>query len=1526
MSFMKFRTIKTAAMLWLAGALLWQNGCGGSSVNTVVDTVSPPSATVIAGTVQTFSSTVTGSTTTTSQWNTCSYVYTPLPTTAVPNPVPVTAITIPNCASGTKVPALNNGSLGTWTSTPTSATNVLTYTAPTLANFPNPIPTITFTATADANHSKTGTATVFLDTGIRVSITPSTATAPVGLNPAQQVKFTASFLNVPPVNPAPMWKVEQPVAGDTTDFPPSGTANPQGASCSPSCGTISDQGVFTAPATMPTNTSPKATTGSTAATAATQVTVVAWSPSDTSQYAVATITLVNSSTNPLTFTGIHPTTIAAGGVLQDVFLDAKNILNTTPISFTPPGPNQSPQVIDPSQIFTIPISLAYCTPVAATSTAAAVTCDASIMTRIRLNAAQLANAGSGQVTVSNIPDPNNPGQTKAISFPINLVYASPAIVSAVPDSYPQGVATQFSTDGGYYGGGNSPIVNLLFDGNLNIASSFNARQFTGPLQGSQIPSPGLYPVSIVSNAPQGGLPPFNPPPYPTVTTNVAVQPVFAGLASTYNPTTTPPPPQVYPPNIPLSGGATASPSSIAINSTKGYAVITEQGANAVEIVNFVPNTTLAGRYMPQLANQVAVGNQPTSVAIDDQIDLTGAGFSGQDLGVVVNSTDYTLTLLALPSGHVIGSPISLAGLVQEPSGTTAPTPYAVGVDPTTHYAVVAFSNAFVGFIVDVNPNPVPSGVTPHPCFISTQTVPCAIAAVSLNTGASPQVVMQPNTPLAYVTPGGAGVTSVVNLLLTNNSVPIAAAPNGAVCTNDVVTITTPVANGLNPSSPGTVLIAGVTPADLNGTYNVTSVSTYTFTYTHSGSQCVLPNGSTSETGGGGTVTYGNPYYTFSTTSTATGGAINPVTRDFAFADPNASTAAPQIAFIHQLDQTVTSLFLTRGSCNGCTPTPAGAPETGVQFVAWDPFVNVLIAYNPKDTFNEISLINPGGPIAIGSQSAYRIIAAIPTGQTGSYTASGTSNPTVFGPMGYDPKTNLVLVANAGSNTLTYLDLDPQSTFKKVQIQDVQLQLIPFTSTTNSGGVPSSQPPLASVTAPNAAPVAICDPTAPTNNYATCLPHGVTVGQPAYLRVLGQGFLSGGTPIVRLDGDPTGITVTPPTVPTDSEIDVTVAASRLTNAHDFALDVVSGSVNSNTNDLFAVQITPLAACGTTTAPTPAQPEGVAFDIIANVAVVTNFGCNTAVFINMDATNAHNYGVPYGSLLATVNTGVNPVGVDVIPRLGYAVTANNGDSSATIIQYGGTPFTAKALSFTSTSCVTSAGTTGSTNTCVGVSPTGVAIDQDRALALVANTGGNSLTDIDLTPLLLATPPATLTTVQVPTSGPPTAIAVDPNRAIAVVTNIQNSGTTAVHGGLDVINIAAVPPTKSTAASINSLTANPTGIVYDPVPNPALFYAASTQQNAIYSFNPDTGSAFPIRVGVNPYSVAYNYQTGTLLTVNSTSNTSSVIDAVNASSSVFATRETLGISSLSQFAVAIDNFTNTAVVADQNNNRILILPLPK
>jgi DNA-binding beta-propeller fold protein YncE len=126
------------------------------------------------------------------------------------------------------------------------------------------------------------------------------------------------------------------------------------------------------------------------------------------------------------------------------------------------------------------------------------------------------------------------------------------------------------------------------------------------------------------------------------------------------------------------------------------------------------------------------------------------------------------------------------------------------------------------------------------------------------------------------------------------------------------------------------------------------------------------------------------------------------------------------------------------------------------------------------------------------------------------------------------------------------------------------------------------------------------------------------------------------------------------------------------------------------------------------------------------------------------------------------------------------------------------------------------------------------------------------------------------------------------------------------------------KSNTSSLASLSATPTGIVFDP--STTLFYATSSQGNDITALNPDTGNVADIKVGINPTSMAFNFQTSTLLTVNALSNTISVVD-----SQTFQTRATLGIAGSSQFAAAIHPLTNLAVIADQANNRVLLLPLP-
>lgn len=1489
-------------------------GCSSGAANVITISVSPQSDIVIAGQVETFTATVSGTTTTTvTNWP-CTYSYTPLPTTTTPNPTAVTG----TCTSGQ---TLNGGSIGTWVITTTNGSNVLTYTAPSLTKFPSPAPTLTFTATADADTKETATATVSLDSGIRLSVTPTTVTVPVGITPAAQISFQPASQNSPLTNL--VWLVTQPNAGSSTLT--NQTENPASVTCSPTCGSIDSNGIFTAPATLPTATNPSGSTS----VSPTTVDVLVWSASDSTHPAYALITLVSATNNSINFTGLFPPTVPAGSALANVYLNAENLLNTTNVYFIPPGAT-SGSPIALANIYTIPISGEYCTP-SASGVTPVVTCNASLMSRIELTQDQLAIPGTAHIEIDGLPGnqtasapctniPNSDGSTTTsnISCPLNIAYTSPAVVSAVPDSFPQNSNATIAVDGGYFGGTNTPIVKLLLDGSLDTVSSSGPRQFVGTQQGSSLQNPGLYQVSIQSNAPQGSQPLF-----PTATTNVAVQPAFANFNS-------------VPTTISIGAGNPA-PSSFALDSANGFAVMTEQGTNTLQVIDLTGSVPVLG---PSYVMQT--GGAPTSIALDTQLSIPG--YSGQDLGVVVSSADSKLYLYAISRTSItqIGSiPVDLQSLILA-TGTGVPTPYSVGVDPETHLAALAYSStnqfANVGFIVDVNPNL--DGSDTRTCFANStaQKPPCAIALVSMVTGATPQVVMQPGAPLAYVTPGSQGTTSVVNLLQQGTSAQIAPAGtsttnSGAYRVNGIVTIITNTPHGINPSSGGTVIISGLMPADLNGTFQVlpgSVTSPYTFQYSQPGTG----TGTELETNTGaagsplGTVQYGTSYYSFYTTSTATGAAINPTSRMFAFADPNASIG--QIGFISTFDQTVSSITLTAGSCHTCTPNPSGAPELGFRWVSFDPFSDFLVAYDPSSnpagpTFpgNAISLINPGTPTSGGGFSpAYRIIAAIPTGQvgTGSYTPAGQTTPvTVNGPMIYDPKSKFVLVGNAGSNTLSYLNLDPTNQFKPLHVDTLQV-------TSPTGSVPSGQPPLGSPAATT------CNPTDPNN---PCMPQAVQLGQTATLRVLGQGFLfDGGTPAIRLDGSSNGVTILSAT---DGEIDFTIGGSVLTVAHDYALDVqvtyAGNVIVSNSLDLYAVGVLDMTPVCAPTSSFPQGPEGVAIDDTLHVAFVTNYACNNVSIININPAGFTTKGgtvVPYGNVLNTLKVGNNPIGVDVIPRLGYAVVANNGDTptgTASIIDYNHTytPDTAQVLSFTTTSGTT---TTTSNTVAVGLAPLGVAFDQDRALALVANSGSNTLSSIDLTVLL---PGAVTTTVPVATtvalSGPPSAVAIDNDQAYAVVTNLQNSGTSSSMAGMDVVTLNTSPPVKSTTASVSSLTASLTGIVFDPTPafNPTptdrVFYATSTQQNAIYQFDPVAGTTTTYKVGINPYSLGFNYQTGTMLTINSTSNTSSIVDSQS-----LKTTQTLGISSQSQFAVAVDNWFNTAVIADQNNNRVLFLALPK
>jgi DNA-binding beta-propeller fold protein YncE len=1359
----KVANILRVVGLGVAAACVTLAGCGGGgTANVVVVSVTPASGTLVVNQAVTLTAIVTGATDTSVTWS-CTFT-----TTTTSGATTTTSAAAPCTAA--------DGVLSNQQST------TVTYTAP--ATVPNPPPSITITATSNQNKKKTGTSVITLDSGIRVTVNPTTATVATGSN----LQFTASLTTDTVPNDV-TWLLVQA----TTSNPVSPTAT----SCSPGCGTIDANGLYAAPATVPSTAT---------------VTVVATAKLDSSRFATATVTIVQAG--PISFKNVSPLVAPQGGLFQDIFLDATN-LTSSGVSVT-----VGPYPIAPSQIKVIfsPSSSA-----------------ASIGARVRISAKQLALAGSFQVTISSSNPASPVTQVAGGNFTVNVVPVRPSVVASNPDSLPENsqvlpAGPSLTIDGGYYGPPDAPTVSATFDGGtLPIVSDPNSPNVSDPRRlNVTLPNlnglAGLYPVSVTNN---------NATPA-TAYTNIAVIPDYANTNK----------PDATPTLIPLP--ANAAPSAIALDSVLGVAVVAEAGTSAIQFVDVHTGTpVLLGSSIStgSIPLTTAPGSIPTGVAVDEMLHIAA----------VVNYADRSLWIFQIPippqapSATPIGK-IDLSTLIPAGAPTTPPTaapfPYAIGIDSQTHRGLIAFASTNVGFIVNLDSAQPASVCLPGQPPAATPTY-CPIASVTLNTGSNPQVALEPRVDLAYVTPGGAGNLSVVDLqhVAAQTRVPITTATR----TSNVVTVTTSTAHNLNPGNPGTVLISGLPPGSggtiFDGTYSVTSViNSFSFTY----SQTAANDSTASTAASPGTVSFGLAFLTYSLTPTVQGIAINPITRTAVLADPNANSS--QITFINSLDQSFQFISLfseATGKVGTGVPT-----ESGVADVAFQPFTNTAVAFNP--TLNEVSLLDP----VLLQRAA--IEHTLGTGlKTLTFTSGGASVTLKLpGALAVDPNSNLALVANSGSDNLSSFHLS--QFIKPVHIEQVITPAIP------GALLPQS----------------------------VLTTSGSTSGAVTGVKILGSGFDTNSQ--VRLDGQ-----ALPPgpgsvQIVSDREIDVTIPASFLAVPRRFGLDVVNGAnVVSNVSDFTVLESVPVPACSGTAS----APGAVAIDEQRNIAVIANTGCADVSIISLKPDTT------FGTLTHRIPAAGRPTGVAVIPRFGFAVVTNNSAGSASILNLDSNAQATKDVT-------------------VGTQPSGVAINQETGIALIANTGSNTVSAINLTPLL-ASPVGAVTSSSVAVNQNPIAVAIDPNRGtnnrgIAVVTSLVLNGSSSPFGALDVVDIGTATPAKNSTASLIGIQATPTGIVFDPAT--ASFYATSSQGNLITAFNPDSGATQSIKVGINPTALAYNFQTGTILTVNALSNTISIVD-----SQTFRTRATLGIGGSSQFAAAIHPLTNLAVIADQANNRVLLLPLP-
>ncbi len=931
-------------------------------------------------------------------------------------------------------------------------------------------------------------------------------------------------------------------------------------------------------------------------------------------------------------------------------------------------------------------------------------------------------------------------------------------------------------------------------------------------------------------------------------------------------------------------------------------MVAETGSNAIQFYT-IGNGTLTplGAPITSATTPGVTINAPTGVSVN-RANHTVA---------VVNYGDQSVSVLPIPGApqQAPGTPfnVSLANAVTALNTTT--TPYAIGLDPDTNLALVAYSNpsttnlANIGLIVNANPN---SGANPYGCALdhtvnptSTKVGQCLFAQVSLNTGTYPQIAMAPHGHLAFVTPGGSGAVLGIDVTKPSSSVGISAVS----LVSGIVTVTTSAAHNLNPGNPGTVLIANVTSASgktqFNGAFPVNAVLSSTqFTYSITST--------TNDTGTGGTVFFSSPNLFYGISQTSQGIAVNPITRVAAIADANATGQnGPQINLLNSLDQAVTSIFFNAQCTFYVTaPTPClSSPELlGTADVAWQPYSNALVSYNPQQ--NQVSVSDPVSlrryAFACQSAAACQVNPIIPSQVTltGSGAATitvqlsggGSSSLNLFGGLTVDPATNQAFVVMSGSGTIAVINLGPSAanTLKTAQIAEL---VVPSATPGPGiiGGIPNAILPQGALT---------CIPVPPAPA-SSCDLGGV--------QIYGSGFAAGAQ--VRLDG--TSIPAGDVQVVSSRQLTVTIPASFLSFPHRYAVDVISNGVQSNATDLMVVQTVDVSQiCPGVTNP---QPSSVAIaDQLANgpfspIAVVSLSGCNSITVIDINPGSA-----TFGTVKNTIAVGTTPMGVAVSQHLGMAVVANNGSNSVSIVNL----LTGKEAVADVTS---SQG--------IGTNPTGVAINDATAAAIVTNTGSNTVTEIDLSPLFGATPPTSLTGIAIAVDQSPLAVAIDPDRGtnnmgLAVVTALELVSGSQPQGALDSVDIGAATPIKSITGTVGSITAAPTDIVFDPTVFPALFYANSSGGNVIASFNPDTGAAPITSVGINPTSLALNLQTGAILTSNSVSNTISIVDTI---SNPFRTRQTLGLPGSPQFGVAIDQFTNLAVIVDQANNRVFLFQMP-
>jgi len=1335
---MKVRLGWLCAVLLIGLALA---GCKSSSSSSTTIAISPTSATVLLGTSQQFIPSVTGSSNAV-DWSVNGIVNgnatvgtissTGLYTAPVTRPVPVSPIAVPVIFAIANASVPNSGFVGSVIELKSGFdfTNFAPGNTINISGNSQPGWNSSFIIQAAATLSNG-------NFGVQIS-TPAgpppngvggTATATPNITITAQVEGTSAIANATvTLDSGIRVSITQPscTIGTGEQFPftaiASGTSNQAFTWSLTGVGSIDpNSGIYTAPDTAGT------------------ATITATSVADPTESASATVTIVTAA-DP-TLASVTPPTGAIGATMQNVYLSGTNFICTTAVFVNgSPLPTNSLFALSSSSLLVVlPDSVLSTQPIMPATT-------------VPLTFQVQRQGGT--------PQDCSPSPCVVTLSPVR-----PAVVASTPDSIlPSGGTFNVTLDGGYFGTTNSlpgfpgtSSVNVLFNGQSNGTLTFNSdRQMVLAVPTSDVTGaglgPGLYPISVTnktSGSTNGSM----------AAVNLAVEPVAA-------------------PSLINSQPVGIMPTSVAINTATGVALVANQVSNTISILSLgaltspmlgAPASLCTGSLVPSTPCGPA---GPSSVAVDNV----------RNLALVANNANGTVAVIDLSGARCVptSSPCVTALLSFQAADSNGNplllAPQAVGINPVSGRALVAFttsngaggSNA--GAILDMNQLQAAAGAIALP---AAPPSPILINVVNINNGPKPRIAVSSKLNWALATPGGAGSLSIVDLgRQTVNSI------TSISCSSGVATVTVNTTVGLQTGQP--VLISGASPSSLNGIFPVRSASNNTFTYAQA--SCA--------SGSGGTAVYALPVVTLGTNPNVRGVSINDETQKALIVDPTNTVPAFVFNILDQSSPAVGSLpsgannvatamnpltnvgVIVNGAgnqglvVNPVIPAVISTFTTG-NFpidVAIDPAANTALIVNQND--NQVSLYSLGGSLRSG---APQIIQSSFSPAGPSQNSSHVTVNSTLGSAATPVNQNVTLVGNFPSGSVPRLDGDP-SPFSGILITNNRVMTATLSGSvlaTNGPRVYTLDVASTSTGVSNAAPLQViqavslvtsgCSNPAPQGVAIDFVRNAAVVTEPGCNEVsmvnLANGTGFGASPELAVGTNPQGLAVYP-------QAGLAVAA------------------NSGSN---SVSIVDIANDGVpTTFTTDPVPAGVAIDPGTGKAVVTASGASVVDVFPVSTT---------AQTPSTIGVQQGPTGLAIDPKSHHAVVANSTSNTATLVDLSANAalHTTNPITF----------------------PEGVAFDPISGNFLITSGATNQVVILN---------PTTLSTASIRVGIDPSSIAYNFASGTLVTAN-SLSGTMTVVDFIDqtVRGVFSLPSSSQFAVDIHPQTN--LAVVADPVDNQLL-----------------------------------------------------------------------------------------------------------